>query len=101
MPMTIYSYSAWIITFAAVISYLNYRFIRLPATVAIMAASLLISFLLLVMASIKLPGLLEEIKILVAEAHFSELVMNFMLGPGNLILPITNRRNEISKEAAI
>ncbi|OGT29855.1 MAG: hypothetical protein A3E87_08925 [Gammaproteobacteria bacterium RIFCSPHIGHO2_12_FULL_35_23] len=78
--MTIYSYSAWIITFAAVISYLNYRFIRLPATVAIMAASLLISFLLLVMGSIKLPGLLEEIKILVAEAHFSELVMNFMLG---------------------
>lgn len=46
--MDLTGFFAFLLTLAVIITYLNHRFVRLPTTIAIMGASLLISLLLLV-----------------------------------------------------
>ena len=94
--MTIYSYSAILITLAALLSYFNLRFIRLPASIAIMAAASLLSLFLLIISKFGVPITHEQISMFIQRAHFSALVMNILLGlllfAGSLTIDLTHLR---------
>ncbi len=47
--MTIFSIIALLLTFAAILSFINYRFIKLPTTIGLMIMSLLLSLLLIML----------------------------------------------------
>ncbi|MDQ6625226.1 MAG: sodium:proton antiporter, partial [Verrucomicrobiota bacterium] len=53
--MNVFEISAVILTLAAMASYLNYRFLRLPSTIGLMLIPLLVSLLLIVVSKMGLP----------------------------------------------
>src|SRR3990167_5354142 len=69
-----------IITLAALLSYLNHRFIHLVPSIAIMAFTLLLSMLLLIGAEFNFPFNHIEFKQFVDSMHFQQLVINVLLG---------------------
>jgi len=66
-------------TLCALFSYLNYRYLRLPATIGVMVISLSISLLLIALNSMGL-GLIDEATRAVHGLHFDEALMQWMLG---------------------
>jgi monovalent cation:H+ antiporter, CPA1 family len=78
--MTVYAYSAIIITLAVIICYLNHRFIKLQATIAIMASALLLSIILIILNLLGLTVIHAEVVTFFQHLDFNALVMDFMLG---------------------
>ena len=78
--MTVYAYSAIIITLAVIICYLNHRFIKLQATIAIMASALLLSIILIILNFLGLTVIHATVVTFFQELDFNALVMDFMLG---------------------
>ena len=78
--MTVFSYGAIIITLAAILSYLNHRFIKLESTIAIMGSALLLSLIMLIASHSGLPVVQKQMQHFVSDLHFRDLVMNIMLG---------------------
>ncbi|MEZ5299978.1 MAG: cation:proton antiporter [Verrucomicrobiales bacterium] len=64
---------------AAVLAYVNYKFIRLPHTIGLMLLSLVISLLLVLIGQF-FPGIEEAASKLVAAVDFDEVLMEIMLG---------------------
>lgn len=69
-----------IITLAALLSYLNHRFVHLVPSIAIMAFTLMLSMLLLIGAEFNFPFNHIEFKQFVSNMHFQQLVINVLLG---------------------
>jgi len=67
-----------IIVFAALFSYINYRFIRLPNTIGIMIISLLASLVMIVVNSLN-PDLLVDVRLTIRSIDFHEVLMDGML----------------------
>ena len=67
-----------IIVFAALFSYINYRFIRLPNTIGIMIISLLASLVMIVVNSLN-PDLLVDVRQTIRSIDFHEVLMDGML----------------------
>ena len=67
-----------IIVFAALFSYINYRFIRLPNTIGIMIISLLASLVMIVVNSLN-PDLLADVRQAIRGIDFHEVLMDGML----------------------
>lgn len=69
-----------ILFIAIIISYINHRFIRLHTTIAMMAAALIISIILLILSHAGFNHFHDELRQIISQIHFHNLVMNFMLG---------------------
>lgn len=73
--------AAILLGLAAMLAYLNYRFFRLPATIAMLVAGLL-GAMLLMLSDHLLPGLniASQVASRLADVNFAGLLMNGMLG---------------------
>jgi len=76
--MNLFNIVAVLITLSAVFSYINYRYIRLPASIGLMLIALLMSFALIVMNHLGL-NLVPKITIMLKSIDFSEALMHGML----------------------
>jgi len=79
MPMNILNTIAILLTLAAIFSYLNYRFIKLPTAIGIMLISLVLSLLLLISGKIGLFDISAQAKTLIAGIDFHDTLINGML----------------------
>ena len=70
---------AGLITLCALFSYLNLRYLRLPATIGVMVISLSISLLLIALDSMGV-GVTGEATEAIRGLHFDETLMQWMLG---------------------
>ena len=77
--MTPFQVLAALVTLAAVFSYLNYRFLRLPQTIGLMVVSLAAS-LLLVAAGEFVPSVHDAARRLIGSINFTETLLHGMLG---------------------
>ena len=66
-----------VITLSALLAYLNIRFLKLPSTIGLMVLSLLLSLLLIVVASTTKVD--DYIKTLLVDLDFSDFLFDFML----------------------
>ena len=76
--MSLFSLVSVLIALAAVASYVNYRFIKLPATIGVMLVALLAS-LALVLAGPYTGGFREQVATLVSQIDFNQVVLHGML----------------------
>lgn len=76
--MNLYHTFALIIVFAALFSYINYRFIRLPNTIGIMIISLLASLIMIAVNSL-IPELFVNGREMIRGIDFHEVLMDGML----------------------
>lgn len=76
--MNLYQTFTIIIVFAALFSYINYRFIRLPNTIGIMIISLLASLIMIAVNSLY-PNLLVNVREVIRSIDFHEVLMDGML----------------------
>lgn len=77
--MDLFNLTSLIICFAVAIGYLNQRFFRAPASIAIMAGALLLSLALIVLGQIGYSGLERQAIELVKRIDFYQLLMQGML----------------------
>lgn len=71
--------AASFIVFTTLITYLNYRFIRLPPTIGIMSTALVFSAIALGLSELGLPILQEESRELIRQIDFSNILMTWFL----------------------
>lgn len=76
--MHLYTILTVIVSVAALFAYINHKFIKLPATIGIMALSL-ISSLVLVLVGRYFPHLADPIVEMLADIDFYDLLINMML----------------------
>ncbi|MGL6269054.1 MAG: cation:proton antiporter, partial [Chitinophagaceae bacterium] len=76
--MNLYQTFTIIIVFAALFSYINYRFIRLPNTIGIMIISLLASLIMIAINSLY-PNLFLNSREMIRSIDFHEILMDGML----------------------
>lgn len=76
--MSIFSLMSILITLAAVSSYFNYRYIKLPTTIGVMLVALVASLILIVVSPYS-DGLRDEATALVARIDFNQVVLHGML----------------------
>ncbi|MEM9242812.1 MAG: sodium:proton antiporter [Pseudomonadota bacterium] len=69
-----------VITLAILLSYLNYRFVKLPSSIAVMSASLLISIVVIVLNWFGISFAKYDLISVVNNLHFRDMLMHFMLG---------------------
>lgn len=69
---------AIIITLAALLAYLNIRFLKLPSTIGVMILSLLLSLVVLVLGS-ALP-ITDQLESFIIKLNFADFLLDFMLG---------------------
>lgn len=69
---------AAVLSFAAIASYLNHRFLRLPATIALMGASLAFSLVIVVLGTV---GVIDQeaTREFVDDLHFDEVLLHGLL----------------------
>ncbi len=86
-----------IIVFAAIFSYINYRFLRLPNTIGIMILSLLASLIMIAVNSLD-PNLLVNSREMIRSIDFHEVLMDgmlsFMLFAGAIHINATELKKE-------
>jgi CPA1 family monovalent cation:H+ antiporter len=75
----IYTIFAWLITFAVAIAYINYRFIKLQTSIALMLGSLCLSVVAILISNFGINSLHYHITIMVHHLHFHDLLINGML----------------------
>lgn len=76
--MTVYNSFSILIVLAAVFSYVNFRFVKLPASIGLMVLALLSSFILIGLGLFS-PSILNSATVLLQNVDFSELLMSYML----------------------
>lgn len=76
--MTIINVLALLITLSALLSYLNYKYIKLPTTIGLLLTSLLMSLAIITTGQLGL-NIEEHAKELLAQIDFNETLMNGML----------------------
>jgi CPA1 family monovalent cation:H+ antiporter len=77
--MTVFHLLAGLTTIAAVSSWINYRYIKLPMTIGLTVIAL-VGSILLVIAGQAGVGLISDLSILVSSIDFDDTVLNGMLG---------------------
>jgi Na+:H+ antiporter len=99
MGMNFYTVFTVLIVLTAAFSYLNYRFIKLPATIGIMVISLLISLGMVVLGKFY-PSMLREPTEIMKSIDFENVMMRMMLGfllfAGALHVDLNKLKREIS-----
>ena len=77
--MDLLQITAVLITLTAFFSYLNHVYLKLPATIGVMAISMALSLMLLILGSMGFPLLLEQEKTFLAGIDFSATLLHGML----------------------
>lgn len=77
--MNAYTMIAIIITLAVLIGYLNHRFIKLQMTIAIMAAAMILSLILLILQQTGASDMTPYIEHMVEKLNFRDLLLDGML----------------------
>ncbi len=77
--MDLLQITAVLITLTAVFSFLNHVYLKLPATIGVMAISMALSLMLLILGSMGFPLLLEQEKTLLSGIDFSTTLLHGML----------------------
>jgi len=77
--MSILDITAILITLTAVFSYINFRFIKLPATIGIMLVALVVSLLIIALGKIGFGGIDQLAHELLGYIDFNETLMHGML----------------------
>ena len=77
--MSFYDLTAVLITLAAFFSYVNYRYIRLPTTIGLMALSLTLSLILLFLGKAGFFFLDDDVRQLLGHLNFYDTLMHGML----------------------
>lgn len=77
--MDLFQVSAALITLAALFNYLNYRYLKLPTTIGLMAMSLGLSLVVVAVGSV-IPPVEEGALELLQQIDFNQALMNGMLG---------------------
>lgn len=102
--MSFFQVSAIILTLAAMASYINYRFLRLPSTIGLMLIPLLVSLLLILASKLGL-HLEHYVQPVLARIDFSEALLNgmlsFLLFAGALHIDLAVLRKERWPVAAL
>ena len=80
MVMDILDTTAIILTLAAALAYLNYRFLKLPTTIGLMSLAMGLSVIVLVMHELGVTSLSDAARGLLANINFSKTVLDGMLG---------------------
>jgi CPA1 family monovalent cation:H+ antiporter len=97
--MTIFQITAVLITLAALFSYLNHRYVKLPTTIGVMLIALVMSLVLIGVGRLE-PSVAETVKGLLRQIHFDEALMqgmlSFLLFAGALHINL----NELSQQRA-
>ncbi|MEQ1789641.1 MAG: hypothetical protein ABL857_04280 [Rickettsiales bacterium] len=76
--MSIITITSILVTFCAVFSYLNYRFIKLPTTIGIMVMALVVSLFIMLMPSLGM-NILPTVQYIMDGIDFSEALLHGML----------------------
>ncbi|HVT42850.1 MAG TPA: sodium:proton antiporter [Thermoanaerobaculia bacterium] len=76
--MSIVNIIAILVTLAAVFSYVNHRFIRLPVTIGVMLIALAMSFALILVGTFG-PDFTDEVEIMLQSIDFDETLLHGML----------------------
>ncbi len=76
--MTVFQIIALLLTLAALFSYLNYRFIRLPTTIGIMLIALVASLALVIISELGMP-LEREAERIIEKIDFNQTLLHGML----------------------
>ncbi len=77
--MSFFSILAVILTFAVAVAYINHRYLHLPPVIAIMAASLALSLLLIIAGKLGLSDLKDQLAKVLLRMDFHTLLMDGML----------------------
>jgi len=77
--MGIFDVTAVLVTIAAIFSYINYRYIKLPAAIGLMFIALAMSLGLIALAKLGFPGLEQAVERFVLRIDFTEALMHGML----------------------
>ena len=77
--MGFYDLTAVLVTLAAFFSYVNYRYIRLPTTIGLMAMSLALSLVLLFLGKAGVLSIDEQVGQLLSGFNFYDTLMHGML----------------------
>lgn len=77
--MDLYQVASLLITLAALFNYANYKWLKLPTTIGIMAMALVLSLIVLAIGQV-FPIVEQTAEALLAEVDFSKALMNGMLG---------------------
>jgi CPA1 family monovalent cation:H+ antiporter len=78
--MTAFQLAAIVLSLAAVFAWINYRFLRLPSTIGLMALALGFSLVLVLLDLAGVAGLHERARVWLEDAHFSDALLHGMLG---------------------
>lgn len=96
--MNAYYITSTIITLAALIGYINHRFIKLQTTIAIMAGSILISLFLLVLQHTGLADVADRTQSIVKHLPFHDILINgmlsFLLFAGSLTVDFNSLKSQ-------
>ncbi|MCB1827343.1 MAG: sodium:proton antiporter [Coxiellaceae bacterium] len=77
--MSPYTLASIILTLAVAIGYINYRYIKMQSTIAIMVGSLLISLIFIFLQHTGIANVADQIKHLLIQTDFHSLLINGML----------------------
>ncbi|MDR4506048.1 MAG: sodium:proton antiporter [Candidatus Scalindua sp.] len=77
--MEIIDLAALLLSLAAIFSYINYRFIRLPTTIGIMLIAMLMSISLVILSHAGFTGIPSRAVVLLESVDFNETLMHGML----------------------
>lgn len=67
------------ICLTTLLTYVNFRFIGLPPTIGVMVTAMLFSLILQVLSFLGFPGLEDQVRDLIGQIDFGDLLMNWML----------------------
>lgn len=77
--MELYYTFSILIVIATIFSYINVRFLKLPATIGIMVIAMIVSIFLVFIGNMVTAGPLQDFSKLIGSLNFSEILMNGML----------------------
>ncbi|NOQ45672.1 MAG: sodium:proton antiporter [Desulfobulbaceae bacterium] len=96
--MTIFQVIATLVTLAAIFSFINYRYIKFPTTIGLMALSLSVSLVMIAMEGVGWFSLDERARSLLNSIDFYETLMHgmltFLLFAGALHVNLDDLRNQ-------
>tara|TARA_R110000868_G_scaffold8205_3_gene42602 strand:+ start:188446 stop:189684 length:1239 start_codon:yes stop_codon:yes gene_type:complete len=98
--MNLYTLISVLFTLAIAIAYVNHHFIKIQTTIAIMAGSLLISFILIVLGQLGFATNFEQhTALMIQDLHFHDILINgmlsFLLFAGGLTIRLKDLRPQI------
>ena len=77
--MEILDLASLLLSLAAIFSYINFRFIRLPTTIGIMLIAMLMSISLVVLSLFSFGGIPDKTMLVLESIDFNETLMHGML----------------------